>query len=286
MIIVNSAACTSCDTTQIVDVTKQLFLGVKIRNVEYNSSEGQAIVQKYNIKLLPAYLFDSNVTKSPNYAQVSRALVQTDDKYLIHPQASNSNYNPTLVEIPRKLDLFVMSKCPYGVAAEKNLKSVLVLFGNRINFTLRFIADTNPDGTFNSLHGQPEVEEDLRQVCAMKYSPDKYFDYVVCIDQDVANAATKWESCVNSSGLDVNAVRTCSTGDEGKQLLTDNIKLANELGIGSSPTFLINGKNQVGGALPSDSIKQAICDANAGLEGCGTTLDTGSSNTAPSGGCG
>ena len=287
LIVVNSRECTTCDTTRIIQVSKELFLGLKVREVEYSSSEGKSLTATYGISMLPAYIFDSNVVNAKNYAQVSRALVKTGDKYLIHPQAAGSNYNPNLVEIPKKLDLFVMSQCPYGVAAEQNLKEVLNLFGSRINFTLRFIANRNEDGSFSSLHGQPEVDEDLRQVCAMKYNPDKYYDYIICVDQDYRNAATVWESCAQRSGLDVGSVRACSTGEEGKQLLAENIKLTNDLAIGSSPTFLINGKYQVGGALPADDIKQEICKANAGLEGCSTTLTAGSNSNVPAGGgCG
>jgi hypothetical protein len=66
--------------------------------------------------------------------------------------------------------------------------------------------------------------------------------------------------------------------------LTENIKLADELGIGGSPTFQVNGKDQVTGALPADTIKQNICNDNPGLQGCNNTL-SGSTPTAsvPSG---
>ncbi|MBM3309244.1 MAG: hypothetical protein FJY77_03230 [Candidatus Altiarchaeales archaeon] len=281
MIVVNSKDCgDSCDTSRILAVTKQLFLGSNVKNVEYSSDEGKQIAEKYGIKILPAYLFDSNVTKSPNYAQVSRALVKVEDKYMINPQAAGSTYNPTLVEIPRKLDLFVMSMCPYGVMAEKNLKEVLDLFGDKINFTLRFIADQSADGSFSSLHGQKEVDEDLRQVCAIKYYPDKYYSYVLCIDENYSNAASIWQDCAQKSGLNASTIKTCSEGSEGKQLLAENIKFGNELGIGSSPTFLINGKKQVGGAMPAETIKQNICNANAGLEGCEKTLSGASTGGA------
>jgi predicted DsbA family dithiol-disulfide isomerase len=285
LIVVNSKDCgDSCDTSRILAVTKQLFLGSKVRNVEYSSEEGKQLVEKYGIKILPAYLFSDNITKSPNYAQISRALNKVGDMYQITPSAAGASYNPTLVEIPRKLDLFVMSQCPYGVMAEKNLKEVLDLFGSKINFSLRFIADQKADGTFSSLHGQKEVDEDLRQVCAMKYYPDKYYSYILCIDENYANAASIWEDCAQKNGLDVNTIKTCFEGSEGKQLLTENIKLGNELGIGSSPTFLINGKKQVGGAMPAETIKQNICKANAGLEGCEKTLSGASTGNVPASG--
>lgn len=288
LIVVNSADCTTCDTTSILTTSKQLFAGLKVRNVEYGSDEGKALTAKYGIKMLPAYLFDVNVTKSPNYSKVSRALVQKEDKYLINPQASGSTYNPTLVEVPKKLDLFVMSQCPYGVAAENNLKTVLELFGDKINFTLRFIASEDTQGKFSSLHGQAEVDEDIRQVCAMEHYPADYFKYVLCVNADIKNVATKWQTCAQTAGIDASVIKTCAEGSEGTQLLSENIKLGNELGIGSSPTFVVNGKFQQGGAMPANSIKELVCKYNAGLSGCEKTLEgsTATASVPASGGCG
>jgi predicted DsbA family dithiol-disulfide isomerase len=286
LIVVNSADCTTCDPTQIVKVSQQLFPGLKVRTVEYSSDEGKTLTAKYGITMLPAYLFDSNVIKTPKYAQVKQALLQKSDKYLINPSASGSTYNPTLVEVPKKLDLYVMSHCPYGVAAEQNLKTVLELFGDKINFSLYFIASESSPGTFTSLHGQAEVDEDLRQVCAMKHYPADYFKYVLCVDEKPSDA-TIWQSCAQNASLDVNTLKTCAEGSEGKQLLSDNIKSGNDLGIGSSPTFMVNGKYQKGGAMPANDIKNLVCQYNAGLSGCDKTLAGASPSAVPaSGGCG
>jgi predicted DsbA family dithiol-disulfide isomerase len=288
LVVVNAADCASCDSSNIVSVSKQLFKGLRVKNVEYASDEGKQLFEKYSLRMLPGYIFDSNVTWSPSYVRVQRSLTKVGDKYVIQPSAAGSTYNPTLVEIPRKLDLFVMSQCPYGAMAEQNLAEVLSLFGSSINFTLRFIADETSPGAFTSMHGNAEVEEDLRQVCAIKYSPDKYFNYVLCIDKNYSKAGSIWESCASQTGLDVEKIRACYSGEEGKKLLSENIKLTNELGIGSSPTFLINGKQQVGGAMPANTIKDNICKANVGLAGCEKTLSGGSATGAaiPAGGCG
>ncbi|MBU4246166.1 MAG: GILT family protein, partial [Nanoarchaeota archaeon] len=67
------------------------------------------------------------------------------------------------------VQLFVMSQCPYGVQAENAIKPVLDTLKDKISFELRFIANQKADGTFSSLHGQAEVDENVRQLCAAKY---------------------------------------------------------------------------------------------------------------------
>jgi len=92
-----------------------------------------------------------------------------------------------------KVQLFVMSQCPYGVQAENAIKPVLDALKDKISFELRFIANSDGKGGFTSLHGQAEVDENIRQVCAAKYAPDTYMDYVICRNKNYRS--TEWESC-------------------------------------------------------------------------------------------
>ncbi|PKN45936.1 MAG: hypothetical protein CVU59_07550, partial [Deltaproteobacteria bacterium HGW-Deltaproteobacteria-17] len=74
---------------------------------------------------------------------------------------------------PLKVEFYVMSQCPYGVEVENAVKPVLDKIGNLIDFKLDYIVNALPDGSFKSLHGQPEVDGDIVQLCANKYAPEK-----------------------------------------------------------------------------------------------------------------
>ena len=63
---------------------------------------------------------------------------------------------------PVTLDLFVMSQCPYGVQAETGVLDALGAFGSDLQVNVRFIV-SEAGTSFNSLHGQPELDENLRQ---------------------------------------------------------------------------------------------------------------------------
>jgi len=69
---------------------------------------------------------------------------------------------------------------PYGVQAENMIFPVVKSLDKSIDFSLNYIGgETSPmegagkGSQFNSMHGQGEVDEDLRQLCAMKQSPAK-----------------------------------------------------------------------------------------------------------------
>jgi len=184
------------------------------------------------------------------------------------------------------VQLFVMSQCPYGVQAENSMKPVLDALKDKISFELRFIANADGKGGFSSLHGQAEVDEDLRQVCAAKYYPAAYMDYVICRNANIRS--TDWQACATESKLDSAKIKTCSEGTEGKALLTENIKLADELNVGGSPTIKINS-GAYNGQRTADAFLGGICAAfnNAPAE-CSKALGASAAQTAevPAGGCG
>ncbi|MEM0475638.1 MAG: thioredoxin domain-containing protein [Candidatus Norongarragalinales archaeon] len=170
--------------------------------------------------------------------------------------------------------LFVMSMCPYGVQAEHAMIPVIKLLGDKASFDVRFIANEGANGTFDSLHGQPEVEEDLRQVCIAANQKDKFLAYLECFVKEPAEAinagdaaayqAINWtkmaSDCMAAAKVDVANVTACMNGAQGTELLKKNIALANQLGIGSSPTITINGGSYKG-ARSSEAFKQGVCNA-------------------------
>ena len=77
------------------------------------------------------------------------------------------------------LELFVMSYCPYGVQAEEKLIPIVKEFGDKIDFKLQFIAQEKEEPSaqditpFTSLHGYPEVAENIRQLLIAREYPDR-----------------------------------------------------------------------------------------------------------------
>jgi len=158
-----------------------------------------------------------------------------------------------------KLDFYVMSQCPYGLQVENSIAPVLEKLGADIDFNLNFIANENADGTFRSLHGQPEVDGNIAQLCASKYDPDKYMDMVVCQNQNSKAIPGNWEQCATDNGLEVEKIRTCYEGDEGADLLRASIAETNKVKATGSPTIYINDVKYAGARGENDFLR-AICN--------------------------
>lgn len=142
------------------------------------------------------------------------------------------------------VELFVMSYCPYAVEAEKKLIPILKTFGNKINFRLQFIAQEKETPTvqditpFTSLHGYPEVAEDIRQLLIAREYPDRYLDYILCRGKKLEKS---WETCAQKLGIDVARIQALFDSPEAEQLFRENIKRAAALGINASPTIFVDG---------------------------------------------
>jgi hypothetical protein len=176
-----------------------------------------------------------------------------------------------------------MSQCPYGVRATDAMKEILPLFKNNIKFEIHFIADKTPTG-FNALHGQPEVDENIRQLCAIKHfaKNHKYMDYIWCRNKDYRNE--NWKTCA-VDGIAAAVIEKCFSGPEGKKLLEEDIKIAQSLEVSGSPTWLANNKFKFGG-IAAEPIKNSFCEQNKGLAGCDKKLTDQSASPAPAGSCG
>ena len=289
--ILNDKTCAGCDTTAFDKINEQLFINTDITVVDISSDEGKALLEELKPQQVPTYIFDETLLESSEYARLEQFFTKTGEHYILSPSIVGQYIeSPKMIgreKIEGKLDLFAMSKCPYGVMAENNMEEVLETFGDSIDFSIHFIATDNGDGTFSSLHGQKEVDANMRQVCVMEHNSQEFFDYLMCQNANFDTGKdldTTWEACASDNSIETATIQACFDGDEGAELLRANIELTDELGIGSSPTFLINNQIQFGGALPADEIKTKFCAENPDTEGCGATLST-ESDVSASGSC-
>ena len=144
------------------------------------------------------------------------------------------------------VELFVMSYCPYSVQTEEQLIPIVKKFGSKIDFKLRFIAEekeassTQDITPFVSLHGYPEVAENIRQLLIAQEYPDRYLDYILCRGNQKLDKS--WEDCAQKLSINVAKIQALfDTPEVSERLFRENIKRAASLRIKASPTILIDG---------------------------------------------
>jgi predicted DsbA family dithiol-disulfide isomerase len=304
--VLSDARCADCRTDVIEQQMKSLFPGAVVKVVDYASDEGKKMYTEFKLKKLPVIFFGKEIEKAENYNRMQRSLQPMGD-YLVH--ARWGRFDPTKEicnnkkddtgngkidcddpdckhalecrkEEKNKLEVFVMSMCPYGTKALDAMKEVLDNFKRDIKFEVHYIADEDSNGGLSSMHGLPEVEEDIRELCAMKYYNKnyKYMDYIWCRNKNIRD--NNWQACTGGkTGIDAKLIEKCSTGPEGKRLLGEDIKVAEGLGVAASPTWFANGVQKFSGIDP-ERIKENFCRFNK-IKGCENKLSGPDQNVRP-----
>jgi hypothetical protein len=193
-----------------------------------------------------------------------------------------SQDTPTPTVVPKtdkpKVELFIMSHCPYGTQAEKGILPAVGALGDTIDFDLKFV--------YYAMHPtQGEVEEQLNQYCIQEEQNDKFIKYLTCFLEEGDGAG-----CLTSEGIDKTKLSTCTAATDAEFNVLANLddksswlsgrypkfdihKTENEAyGIGGSPTLVINGVQSNAGR-DSASYLAGICAAfNVAPEECNTEL--------------
>ena len=286
--MVGDKRCAECDTKRLEGQLRTRIDNPVVKTLDYTTPEGKAFYDKIKPVNLPVAVFDSTIDKDKDAtAALGRFLKPKGDFKVI---SLGGNWNPVCAddggcdldeckqnlmcrkEEPNSLEVFVMSECPYGVRGLDAMKEVLENFkkaGSKINFKVNFIGDGDA-AKLTSMHGQSEVDEDIREACAIKHYPTdfKYMDYIWCRNKNIKG---DWKACTGEeTGIDEKTIQTCFEG-EGKQITADSFAYAKSLGFGASPTWLANGKHKFSGVDP-ETIKSNLCKHNEGLKGCENTL--------------
>lgn len=163
------------------------------------------------------------------------------------------------------LDLYVMSQCPWGVKAEDAIFPAVKSLDPFVDFHLYFIAEVQPGADsqpasqrFQSMHGAPEVAENLRQVCAQKHFPARYLEYILERNHNIMDP--NWQAAATKVGIAPEVIEQCAGGAEGAALLSENLKAHKARQATASPTIDISGTPYTG-PRGLRSISLALCEA-------------------------
>ncbi len=262
--------------------------GMKAVIVRSNMKEGSA----KGVRGTPSVFINGELVMG---AQPFTAFKSVIDKKL----TPSSDKNTGLSKKP-KVEVFVMSHCPYGTQIEKGLLPVMEKLKGKVDFEIKFCDYV--------MHGKKEVSEQLAQYCIQKEFSSKFIGYLKCF-LDKGDSTT----CIKNTGIDSKKLNTCiqktdaafkvtkgfadkSTWKGGRYPGFDVFKADNtKYNVRGSPTLLVNGKS-VSSKRDSASLLQTICSSfTTPPKECKDTLSSaapspgfgfGTTSSGAAGGCG
>lgn len=131
--ILNSNDCLNCGTETLSRI-KTFFPNLDIKNIDLDTEEGNELITKFGINVLPAYILNSSLKEAYNYDIFSAPFNEVNGNFIMKNTAANPKYYLNRDEIPNKLDLFVKQGHNASSKAEKNLKEFLEAFDGKVKF--------------------------------------------------------------------------------------------------------------------------------------------------------
>ncbi len=244
-----------------------------------NMSDGQEV---------DSYISKDGKTFFPSGMNIEEFKKEADDrnKQASAPQVNLNNINKT--EKPR-VELFVMSHCPYGTQIEKGILPVLDALGDSIDFELKFCD--------YAMHGKKELDEELSQYCLQKNYPEKLQEYLNCFLADEKSG----ETCLAKVGVNKSKHDACIASIDKEYKVTEMYNDRNswrsgrfpvfsvyeednkKYSIAGSPSLVINGQKIEKAARDSSGLLKTIC---AGFENEPESCQIELSTVSPSPGFG
>jgi len=297
--VVSDSRCPSCDANAdgIISQLESMVGDFKVVKLDYSDDEGKEFYDENNLGMLPALLFNDAIEDSASYSQVQQYLTPVGEG--LQELAVGSDLDPTkeicnndkddtdngLVDcedpdcdgewqcmekkdVP-EVEVFVMSHCPFGTQMEKGAIPVAELMGNKIDFKVKFVN--------YAMHGQKEIDEQLRQYCIQEEQQDKYLKYLRCFLGSSSGTETDSTNCMKEAGVSISKVDSCVEATDKEFGIMEayndkstwkgsfpsfNIHNAENIkyGVRGSPHIVING---VSPSISRDSrsILDAVCTA-------------------------
>ncbi len=188
-----------------------------------------------------------------------------------------------------KIELFVMSLCPYGIEAENIILPIMEKWREFVDFKLYHIAhergrasdnatkgelppdagkcesssSLDMDGTdkFVSLHGLSEVLEGIRQTVIQEMFPRHLPLYILQRNRYIRE---DWKKAARQSGMTdsiISLISRAADSKKGDSLFLENISYCNDRAIHGSPTIFINDREFID-KIDAYSIERLFCNSS------------------------
>jgi len=253
--------------------------GVSLKNFE---KEGDLlkITTEYDNQEIPIYMtFDGETIIIGGVGAVNI------DEFIAAQAEDSADVpdEPADTSIPKsdrpKVEIFVMSYCPFGLQMQKAAIPVMELLGDKADIEIKFV--------HYIMHGLKEIEENNNQYCIQQEQPEKFLDYLTCFVQsddhekcatDAGVDTTKMDSCIERLDTEFHITglyedKSTWSNDRYPPYMVD-AEAASQYGVRGSPTVVINGQIASVARSP-EAVKDAICNAfNKPPEECQTELSS------------
>jgi protein-disulfide isomerase len=260
------AECPKCDPTEIVSWMKRFVPTAVPKRVVFDTEEGKALMEKYNVKALPAFILDGKIAETDFFEEAKVIFDEKDGSYVLNImklQAPVGKYvqtpgfsdaDPIIGNKDAKVPIVVFSdfECPYC----KNFYSMVTKIANERKddvalvykeFPLDEIHKQASNAAMAALCAKEQKEEDFWKMGDLLYNSQK--------EWSAAEGKEKFKAYGRRLGLDAAKFNECMDTEKYNGKLKEDLQLGMDFGIAGTPAAFVGTEFVGGGLQEADLIK-------------------------------
>lgn len=260
--------CENCDPTEVLVWMKKFVPTLVAKKVDASSEEGKVMIEKYQLKAIPGFVFDEKVKDTDFYKQGQASMIFEEKdgvfvlnssalglpvgKYLAMPEIDKTE-DVVLGAKDSKTEVIIYSdfQCPYSKMFYEVFAPVAEEYKDKVVFTFKDMP--------LSFHAQA-VNAAMAARCAQDQG--KYWEMAQeLFDNQEAWGETEgkdiFKTYAKKIGLDTTEFNTCLDDDKYADKIAKDMEEAGSFGISGTPSGFV-GEQFVGGVLKKDDLKKMI----------------------------
>lgn len=275
------ATCPTCKPpVEVMDLFGKVMPTLVTREVDINSEEGKKMVEKNNIKVLPALIFSKDLEKTEFYngeAKILFSEIKDVDNYLLSlaglglpigkyielPKINAEDPRIGNEEAPIKIILFSEHQCPFCAKFFKDIVAITKKFENKVELIYKDLPlEFHPQAMNAAIAGEcANDQEKFWEMSTKLYATQKQWGE---LDDDKAKAFFKRQA-INLK-LNIEDFGVCLDEGQHKEDIEKSKKQAEEFGISGTPSMFI-GDEFIGGVVPVKQLEEIIQEKIDKIEG-------------------
>jgi len=263
--VINDDACVDCDISDVLIWFRRVLPTIAAEKIDFDSQEGEQLIERFGIKTLPAFVFDNNLVETDFYTQADILFEQKEDsyilktqelglepgKYLESPKINEGDAVFGKIDSQVKVAVFSDFQCPYCKLLWETMRDTMKTYVESALFVYKHLPlDTHPQANNAA----------LASLCAQ--NQDKFWEFgdKLYATQDVWGNATgtqKFKDYARNLGLDAIKFNQCLDSKQYQNVIDADKLEATEFGLSGTPATFINDQLK-NGVLSKDDLQSAI----------------------------
>ncbi len=248
--VVTDEQCEKCNPAEPLVWLRRVAPTISAQKVEFNSQEGQSLIEKFGIKTLPAFIFSQSIDQTEFFAQAQTLFVAKDGqfelktqelglapgRYLELPQIKEGDAVFGKQDSNVKMVVFSDFQCPYCKLFHQTLRQTMKTYGDRVAFGFKHLP--------LSFHAQAEPAA-LAAECANEQG--KFWEYgdklfAMQAEWSAVTGTQKFKDYARVMGLKTAEFNQCLDSKKYQDKIDASKAEAAGFGISGTPAFFVNSQ--------------------------------------------